>query len=498
MESVTRFDLDGLRDIVGVGNVLTGDEAEPMMLDWREVHHGSAIAAVRPSTTAEVAAVVEWCGGNDTVIVAQGGNTGLSGGGIPMGQRPAILLSTRRMNRIEAVDTAGWTMTVQAGVTIEAMQQAATAESRLFGPDWGARGTATIGGALATDAGGNNVVRYGTTRDHVLGLEVVMADGTIWDGLRQLRKDSSGYDLKHLFIGSEGTLGVITRAVVKLLPATPHEQSALAALRDLDDLMAFFAMANDVAAESVVAFELMPEIGVSRVNEMLELPHPMEARADFYVLVKLASTSPVTDLMTELMARAVDVGLITDAVVASTAEQEERLWTIRDELPPMGLYPEQHRAGLKMDTAVPIARMGEYHNAVRAIAEELVPGALVYGFGHVGDGNLHMNVLPFGDDQIEAFGAAKPELMRRIDEITFELGGTLSAEHGVGRELRDRVVAQKPEVEWEMMRAVKAALDPDDRFNPGVLLPDPYLNGGTLRPAQLLASFLRYSIKSSG
>ncbi len=473
MDSVTRFDLDGLSDIVGVGNVLTGADAEPMLLDWRKVHHGSAVAAVRPSTTAEVAAVVGWCRDSDAVIVTQGGNTGLSGGGIPMGERPAILLSTRSMNRIEVVDPAGWTMTVQAGATIEAMQQAAAAESRLFGPDWGARGTATIGGAIATDAGGNNVVRYGNTRDQVLGLEVVLADGRVWDGLRELRKDSSGYDLKHLFIGSEGTLGVITRAVVKLRPATAYEQSAMAALTGLDGLMAVFAMANEVAAESLVAFELMPEVGVNRVNEMFGVPHPMKNRSDFYVLVKLASTTPVTDRMSDLMTRAVEAGLIADAVVASTAEQEERLWTIRDELPPMGLYPEQHRAGLKMDTAVPIARMGEYHDAVRAIADELVPGALVYGFGHVGDGNLHMNVLPFGDEQLEAFRAAKPELLTRIDDVTFELGGTLSAEHGVGRELRERVTGQKPAVEWEMMRSLKAALDPDDRFNPGVLLPDP-------------------------
>lgn len=460
-----------LTEIVGPANVLTDADAESLLVDWRNVHHGKALAVVRPGNTSEVAALMKWCDFNDVVVVTQGGNTGLSGGQIPKNERPTIVLSLQRMKQIETVDAEGWTMTVQAGVTIEAMQQAAAEVDRLFPPDWGARGSATIGGAIATDAGGNNVVRYGNMRDQIMGLEVVLADGEVWDGLRALRKDSSGYDLKQLFVGSEGTLGVVTRAVVKLHPATQYEQTALAALTGLDQLMDLFALTKEVAADEVVAFELMPENGMQRACELFDLTHPMPGAADFYALIKLASTRPITDQLTELLSSATTNGLITDAVVAATADQEKSLWTIREELPPARLY-EHHGAGVKMDTAVPIEKMAEFHDTVRAIAIELVPDAVAYGFGHVGDGNLHMNVLPLADSQLETFKQVKPELMRRVDEATFALRGTLSAEHGVGRDLRDRIGAQKPDIEWKLMRSIKSAFDPNNRLNPGVLLPD--------------------------
>ena len=462
--------LDELRSMVGLANVLTGVDAESNLVDWRKKYHGQAIAVVRPGSTAEVAAVVSWCASNDVLIVTQGGNTGLSGGQQPLDPRPSVVVSLVRMNAIETVDADGWTMTVQAGATIEAMHEAAAVHDRKFAPDWGARGSATIGGGIATNAGGINVTRYGTMRDQVMGLEVVLADGQIWDGLRALRKDASGYDMKQVFVGSEGTLGIITRAVVKLHASTSDEVTAMAALRSLDDLMSVFALAKELAADSVTAFELMPEVGIARVCELFDVVHPLPGASDFYVLIKLAGSRPMTDLLTELLATGSEQGLITDAIVAATSEQEQRLWTIRDELPPVVLYPH-HAVGVKMDTAVPIAMMGRFHDEVRAIAAELAPGSLAYGFGHVGDGNLHMNVLPISDDQVEPFLAIRDELVRRTDEATFAMGGTLSAEHGVGRDLRDRVGGQKPEVEWQMMRAVKHALDPDDRLNPGVLLP---------------------------
>ena len=385
-------------------------------------------------------------------------------------QRPSIVLSMSRMNRVLSVDPDRWTVTTEAGATIEAVQQAAAAENRLFAPDWGARGTATVGGAIATDAGGNNVLRYGNMREQVLGLEAVLADGRVWDGLRALRKDSSGYDLKQLFIGAEGTLGVVTRAVLRLHAATPNSQSALASISGLDRLTPLLELASVRCGADVTAFELVPDAGMERVCEKFALTRPLSTRAEFYVLVRLASAEPVSERLGAFLAEAAEFGWVTDAAVAVTDEQESRLWTIRDELPPSGLWPLQVHA-VKMDTAVPIDRFGAYHGEVRRIAADLAPGALTYGFGHAGDGNLHMYVMPTSEDQVEAFLAVRDELQERIDEATFALGGTLSAEHGIGQLLRDRVERQKPAVEWDLMRAIKSALDPQGIMNPGKTLP---------------------------
>jgi len=425
----------------------------------------------RPASTEEVAATVAACAAAGVAIVARGGDTGLSGGTDLPADRPSIILSLDRMTEIISIDPDRFTITAQAGVTIEALQETATAAGRKFAPDWGARGTATIGGAIATDAGGNNVVRYGNLRDNVMGLEVVLADGRVWDGRRALRKDSSGYDLKHLFIGAEGTLGIVTSAVLKLVPATPHTQSALAAITGLDALMALYSLAQDHAPGILTAFELMPDVAIERVRARYDLAHPIGTRAQYYLLTTLASAEPVTDMLASFLEAAVAEGLATDAVVAATAEQEAALWMLRDEIPPPRAYPEHQPFGLKLDTAVPIDRTGEFIGRVSDLAADLTPNALCYGFGHVGDGNIHMMILPTDDADVADFLDRKPGLQTAIDSLVFELGGTLSAEHGLGTLLRDRVEPQKPAIEWELMRAVKATLDPDDIFNPGKTLP---------------------------
>ncbi|MEZ5246163.1 MAG: FAD-binding oxidoreductase [Acidimicrobiales bacterium] len=448
--------LDLLTDTLGPGAVVVGHPT-----------------VVRPASTTEVAAAVRACAEHGVAMVPRGGDTGLSGGTQMPATRAAVVLSLDRLRTIESVDPERWTITAQAGVTIEALQEAAAAVDRKFAPDWGARGTATIGGAIATDAGGNNVVRYGNLRDNVMGLEVVLADGRIWDGRRALRKDSSGYDLKQLFIGAEGTLGVVTSAVLKLVPATPHEQSALAAITDLDALMALYALAHVHAPAILTAFELIPEVAIERVQRRYGVGHPIETRADHYMLVKLASSEPVTDRLTALLAAADDAGLITDAVVAATPEQESALWFLRDEIPPTRAFPEHHAHGVKLDTAVPIDHICAFITRVHSLAARITPDALCYGFGHVGDGNIHMMILPTSDDHIPAFADARPELRRAIDALVFELGGTLSAEHGLGTLLRDRVEPQKPAIEWELMRTIKRSLDPDDLFNPEKTLPLP-------------------------
>ena len=481
----------GLRSDLGPAGLLTGPDAAPYLTGQKGRFTGEALAVVRPASVDETALVVRACAATGVAIVPQGGNTGMSGGSVPVAagrsdapalpdtgglgdgrgsQRPSIVLSMSRMNRIVSVDPDRWTITAEAGATIESVQQAAAAANRLFGPDWGARGTATVGGAISTDAGGNNVVRYGNMRDNVLGLEAVLADGRVWDGLRALRKDSSGYDLKQLFIGGEGTLGVVTRAVLRLHPATPHTQSALAAISGLDRLMPLLELAAARCGGDVTAFELVPVVGLERVCEKFDLTPPLMTREEFCVLVRLASAEPVAERLGAFLAEASERGWVSEAAVAVTDEQETRLWTIRDELSPMFLWA-QHERGVKLDTAVPIDRFGAYHDEVRRIAAELAPGALSYGFGHVGDGNLHMYVLPTSDDQVAPFLSVREELRERIDEATFTFGGTISAEHGIGQLLRDRIRPQKPAIEWELMRAVKDALDPQGIMNPHKTLP---------------------------
>ena len=481
----------GLLSDLGKAGVLTGADAAPYLTDQRGLFAGKALAVVRPASVDETARVVRACASTGVAIVPQGGNTGMSGGAVPAAvgrsdasappdaggdgdsrgsPRPSIVLSMSRMNRIVSVDPDRWAITAEAGATIEAVQQAAAAGNRQFAPDWGARGTATVGGAISTDAGGNNVLRYGTMREHVLGLEAVLADGRVWNGMRALRKDSSGYDLKQLFIGAEGTLGVVTRAVLRLHSAAPHTQSALAAISGLDRLMPLLELAASRCGSDVTAFELVPEVGLERVCEKFALARPLDTREEFCLLVRLASVEPVSERLGAFLAEASERGWITDAAVAVTDEQESRLWAIRDELSPMFLWP-QHEHGVKLDTAVPIDRFGAYHDEVRRIAAELALGALTYGFGHVGDGNLHLYVLPISDDQVAPFLAVREELRERIDEATFAFGGTLSAEHGIGQLLRDRIRPQKPAIEWELMRAVKDALDPQGIMNPHKTLP---------------------------
>ena len=462
-----------LRSDLGPAGVLTGADAAPFITGQRGLYTGEALAVIRPASAGETALVVKACAAAGVAIVPQGGNTGMSGGAVPTARdtpMPAVVLSMSRMNRIVSVDPERWTITAEAGTTIEAVQQAAAGANRLFAPDWGARGTATVGGAIATDAGGNNVLRYGTMRDNVLGLEVVLADGRVWDGLRALRKDSSGYDLKQLFIGAEGTLGVITRVVLRLQPPTPHTQSALAAISGLDRLMPLLELATTRCGGDVTAFELVPDVGLARVCQKLGLSRPLRTRAEFCVLLRLASAEPVSERLGAFLAEASERGWVTDVAVAVTEEHESRLWTIRDELSPMFLWP-QHEHGLKFDNAVPIDRLGPYHEEVRRIAAELASDALTYGFGHVGDGNIHLYVLPTSDDQVAPFLAVRDELQKRIDEATFRFGGTLSAEHGIGQLLRRRIQPQKPAIEWELMRALKNTLDPHNIMNPHKTLP---------------------------
>ncbi len=458
--------VDRLRELVGDTNVLTGADLEPHLTDARGETTGAAIAAVRPGTTDEVAAVVRALNDADVAVITQGGSTGMSGGSVPFDDRPSVIVVLTRMRRILPIDEASNTVTVEAGATIEAIQDAAHERQLMFAPDWGARGTATIGGAISTNAGGINVLRFGTMRSHVLGLEVVLPDGRIWDGLRSLRKDSSGIDLKQLFIGAEGTLGIVTGAVVALEHERPHVRSALAALPALDSLDELLGRAR--VSGTLTAFELLPETGVRLTADRIGIAHPFTTPADWYVLVRFADAAPVDDTLTAYLSAAADDELIEDAVVAATADQEHQLWRLRDELSPPILFGPGVDS-VKMDTAVPIGAVTAFISGVEAIAARLAPGSIPFCFGHLGDGNIHAHVLP-GDDP-ERWAEQKEAVRDALDDLTWRMRGTISAEHGIGRLLVDRVAGQKPPIELELTAAIKELLDPDHRFNPGKTYP---------------------------
>ena len=461
--------VEDLRAVVGPAGLLLGPDMDGATVDRRGTYSGEAVAVARPRTTAEVSEVVRIAARHGAVIVAQGGNTGLSGGAVPTATGPTVVLSLTRMSDIESVDPDRFSATVQAGVTIGAIQDAAAAADRLFAPDWGARGSATIGGAISTNAGGVNVLRFGSMRDHILGLEVVLPDGRVWDGLRALRKDSSGYDLKHLFIGAEGTLGIVTRAVVRLLPSFGHQQTAFAAIPELSVIRPLLASALRHAPSGVTAFELIPERGLAAMVSKFGRQRPLATVTDWYVLIRFAGAGPVDEPLAGFLDESSRAGLVSDAVVAATPAQEENLWLIRDEILPGDVF-DNHTSGLKMDAAVPIDRIEEFLDGVTALAAEMTPGAAHYSFGHVGDGNLHTYVIPPVGAE-EEFRRILPGLRDATDRLTWELGGTLSAEHGVGQTLRDRIAAQKGDLEMEIARGLKRLLDPDGLLNPDKTLP---------------------------
>ncbi|MFQ5468467.1 MAG: FAD-binding oxidoreductase, partial [Kiloniellaceae bacterium] len=425
---------------------------------------------VKPADTAEVATVVRLCAEAGVPMVPQGGNTGLVAGGIPFEDGGAIIVNLSRMNRIRALDPLNDTITVEAGCILQRVQEAADG---LFPLDLGGRGSAQIGGNISTNAGGIQVLRYGNMRELVLGLEVVLADGRVWHGLRGLRKDNTGYDLKQMFIGAEGTLGIVTAAVLRLYPKPHSSATAFVAVKDVADAVALLGHLRDAMGDTLSSFELLPRIGVEMpVRHIPGVRDPLPAPYDWYVLVEVASAARADTPRAALeaaLAAAYDEGPVLDAAVAASTAQAESFWRVRESLSEAQGF---EGGSIKHDVSVPISAIATFIARASAAATALVPGARSVAFGHIGDGNIHFNLSqPKGADRA-AFLARWDEVNRCVHDIVVELGGSISAEHGVGRMKVAENAHYKAPIEIELMRRIKTALDPKNLMNPGKVLPD--------------------------
>jgi FAD/FMN-containing dehydrogenase len=465
--------VERLRALLGpTGWVADAEAAERHLVDWRGVYRGPALLVARPGTTAEVAAVVRECAAAGIAVVPQGGNTGLVGGSVPdPAQRPQILLSLARLNRVRALDAADFTITVEAGCVLADVQKAAEAADRLFPLSLAAEGSCQIGGNLATNAGGIQVLRYGMARDLVLGLEVVLPDGTVWDGLTRLRKDNTGYDLKQLFIGAEGTLGVITAAALKLFPRPRAVETAFVAVRDPAAAIALLARARAGTGDAVTAFELIHRNILDLVFANIpDTADPLAARHEWYVLTEAFGADDGGALRAALeavLAQAHEDGLVIDATLADSVARRQALWKLREA---MADAQKSEGVPIRHDVAVPVSRVPEFLDRAFAACRREIPEGRVIAFGHAGDGNIHFNILqPRGGDAA-AFQAELPRVNRIVHDIVAGFGGSISAEHGIGRMRRDELARYEPPAALALMRAVKRALDPGNVMNPGKVL----------------------------
>jgi FAD/FMN-containing dehydrogenase len=463
--------LSSLQAIVGEAHVLTGEaDVAPYVNDWRDSFHGRARAVVRPASTAEVSSVVRCCAEHRAPIVPQGGNTSLCGGATPHASGSEIVLSLGRLARVRAVDPGNATLTVEAGLPLARVQQAADEAGLLFPLSLAAEGSCTIGGNLSTNAGGTAVLRYGNTRDLVLGLEVVLADGRIWDGLKGLRKDNTGYDLKQLFIGSEGTLGVITAAVLKLFPKPRASTTALAALADVDAIVALLGELQAALGDRLTGFELISGSSVALTRAMFPaIADPLPGHP-WYALIQADDAAPASSLAAQLesaLAAAVESGIVRDATIAQSAAQADSLWGLREHIPEA---QRRHGLNIKHDISLAVSRIPAFLREAEARLDAAFPGVRYVVFGHLGDGNLHYNLSAPDGMAPAAFLAETPRANRIVYDLVAELAGSFSAEHGIGQLKRAELARYKSEVELELMRRVKRALDPGELLNPGKVL----------------------------
>lgn len=457
-----------LRACVGGAYVLVAEgDIAPYATDWRGRYHGAPCCVVLPGSTDEVAAVVKRCAEAGVGIVPQGGNTGLCGGATPLGGE--VLVGLRRLNRIRAVDPVNYSITVEAGCTLTAVQDAAQSVDRLFPLSLAAEGSATIGGNLSTNAGGVQVLRYGTVRELSLGLEVVLADGRVWQGLRTLRKDNTGYSLKDLFIGAEGTLGVITAASLKLFSRPNRFSVAWAAVRSPAAAVSLLSILRDAADGGITAFEIIDQAALGLVLKHIPgARDPLLERHDWQVLIELSgSNSDLDGMLPQVLQEASGAGLVVDAVLAASELQAKALWGLRENI------SEAQRiegTSIKHDIAVPVSRIPEFIERARNSMEREFPGSRTICFGHIGDGNLHYNLSKPDALSNKTFLTHALAVNQVVHDLAHDLGGTISAEHGLGQLKREEILRYKSEIEMDMMRSIKNALDPSGIFNPGKVL----------------------------
>ena len=461
-----------LRAILGTGGLLEDPGLiAPYLVDFRRLFHGASPFVARPATTAQVSSVVQLCAQSRIALVPQGGNTGYCGGATPDGSGTQIILSLQRMNRIRAIDPAGFNLTAEAGCTLLQVQQAADNAQRLFPLSLGSEGTCQIGGNVSTNAGGTAVLRYGVMRELVLGLEVVLPDGRVLDQLRSLRKDNTGYDLKQLFIGAEGTLGVVTAACLKLFSRPFGHATAFIGVQDLNAAVALLSLLRQRMGDSVVAFEAMPRLAIElAVKHIAGVRDPLQGPHPWYVLAEIAlhdGPALQTEQFGGLLNQLLEEGAIRDAVLASSDTQRLAMWHLRENVP---AAQTREGASIKHDISLPIAAIPDFVSAAGSAALDLAPGARMLAYGHLGDGNLHFNFSQGADQSATEFLTHTDAIKRAVHDRVAALGGSISAEHGIGQLKAEELRRYEDPVTWELMRTLKRTLDPHNLMNPGKVL----------------------------
>jgi FAD/FMN-containing dehydrogenase len=469
---IDRTVVERLKAVVGPdGFIEDARDLKGYVRSWRDDWVGAVPLLVRPKTTAEVAALVKICAETGTRIVPQGGNTGLTGASQPHDDMSEIIVSAARMNQVREIDTANDTMTVEPGVVLKDIQRIAAEHDRLFPLSLGAEGSCQIGGNISTNAGGTQVLRYGNMRALVLGLEVVLANGEVWNGLRSLRKDNTGYDLKHLFIGAEGTLGIITAAVLRLFPLPSATETAWIAIESPKAGVELLGFLKARMGEQVSGFELIQRSVLDLVIEHIPgSEDPVAERYPWYVLAEVSgqgAPGSLAEPFTETLGAAAEAGLIADAAIATSGAQAAKFWQMREDM-----AEAQKRAGasVKHDVSVPVSRIPAFLDEAGAALEAAYPGITLVAFGHVGDGNMHYNPQAPANWSKEAYVAERENINRIVHDIVVAHGGSISAEHGVGRLRLEENMHYKSPVEIELMRTIKKALDPQNIMNPGKVI----------------------------